>query len=85
MYFAKLLRTPFLQNTSRRLLLSLETSQNMLEKNGRRNNIEISGNPDSVEQTSVEEKVASVVSNIGVDVISNDIEACHRIGKSQNN
>ena len=57
----------------------------MLEKNGRRSNIEISGNPDSVEQTSPEEKVASVVSNIGVDVISNDIEACHRIGKSQNN
>ena len=57
----------------------------MFEQYGRRNNTEISNYPDSVEQSSLEEKIASVFSNIGVDVTSNDIEICHRIGKSQNN
>ena len=57
----------------------------MLEHYGRRNNIKISGIPDSVEQNSLEKKIVSIFSKIGVDVTSNDIEACHRIGKSQNN
>ena len=34
---------------------------------------------------SLEEKVVSVFSNIGVRVTSDDIEACHKIGKSGNN
>ena len=57
----------------------------MLEHYGRRNNIKISGIPDSVEQNSLEKKIVSIFSKIGVDVTSNDIEACHRIRKSQNN
>ena len=57
----------------------------MLEQYGRRNNIYISSIPDSVERKSLEEKVVSLVSNIGVDVTCNYIEACHRLAKSQNN
>ena len=57
----------------------------MLEQYGRSNNIVISGISDSVEQNSLEEKVVFIFFSIGVDVISNDVEACHRIGKSQNN
>ena len=50
-------------------VISLKTSQKMLEQYGRRNNTKISGIPDSVELTSLEEKVLSVFSNISVDVI----------------
>ena len=64
-------------------VISLETSQNMLDQCGRRNNIEISSIPDSAEQSSLEEKVASVFSNVGVDVTSKDTEACHQIGKAE--
>lgn len=53
----------------------------MLEQYGRRNNIEISGIPDSVEQNSLEKKVVSVFSTIGVDVTSNNIEACRKMPK----
>ena len=62
---------------------SLEINQNMLEQYGRRNNIEVSGIPDSVEDNCIEEKAISVFTSIGIDVKSNDIEACHGIGKSQ--
>ena len=65
-------------------VVSLEINQNMLEQYGRRNNIEVSGIPDSVGDNDLEEKVISVSANVGIDVKSNDIEACHRIGKSRN-
>ena len=63
---------------------SLEINQNMLEQYSRRSNIEVSGIPDSVGDNDLEEKVMSVFANVGIDVKSNDIEACHRIGKSRN-
>ena len=62
-------------------MISFETSQNIFEKYVRRNNIEILHIPHSVKQSSLEENFVSVFSNIGVDVTSNAIEACHRIGK----
>ena len=65
-------------------VVSLEINQNMLEQYGRRNNIEVSGIPDSVGDNDLEEKVISVFANVGIDVKSNDIKACHRIGKSRN-
>ena len=65
-------------------VVSLEINQNMLEQYGRRNNIEVSGIPDSVGDNDLEEKVISVFANVGIEVKSNDIEACHRIGKSRN-
>ena len=61
-------------------VISLEASQNMLEHYDRKNNIEISGIPDSVEENSFQKNVVSVLSNIVVAVISNYIEAYHRNG-----
>ena len=55
----------------------------MLEQYGRRNNIEVSGIPDSVEDNCLEEKNISLFTSIGIDVKSSDIEACHKIGKSR--
>ena len=63
---------------------SLEIDQNKLEQYGRRNNIEVSGIPDSVKDNCLEKKIISVFTSVGIEVKSNDIEACHRIGKSQN-
>ena len=63
---------------------SLEINQNKLEQYGRRNNIEVSGIPDSVKDNCLEEKIISVFTSVGIDVKSYDIEACHRIGKSRN-
>ena len=63
-------------------VIPLEINQNKLEQYGRRNNIEVSGIHDSVEDNCLEEKIMSVFT--GIDVKSNDIEACHRFGKSRN-
>ena len=63
---------------------SLEINQNEHEQYGRRNNIEVSGIPDSVKDNCLKQKIISVFTSVGIDVKSYDIEACHRIGKSRN-
>ena len=45
----------------------------------RRNNIEIHGIPDTVEQKDLEKKVIEVCSALNVHVKKQDIEACHRL------
>ena len=47
---------------------SLEINQNELEQYGRRNNIEVSGIPDSVKDSCLEEKIISVFTSFGIDV-----------------
>ena len=54
---------------------------NNLEQYGRRNNIIISDIPDSVVCNQLEESVTKILTDINVNVASNDIEACHRIRK----
>ena len=63
-------------------VVSLETSVNQVEQYGRRNNIVISGIPDDVDDDELEDAVTSIMQDVGVVVQSGDIEACHRIGKS---
>ena len=63
---------------------SLKLNQNKPGQYGRRNSIDVSGIPDSVEDNGLEEKIISVFASIGIDVKSNDIEAYHRIGKIRN-
>ena len=65
-------------------LIEFETSTNKLEKYGRRNNIIIGGIPDSVKTEDLEESVTEILSDIDVKVTTNDIEARHRVGKSDN-
>ena len=48
---------------------------------GRRNNVILSGIPESVSEDVLEESVISVLSDIDVLVESQNIEACHRFGK----
>ena len=66
-------------------IIALESRHNMLEQYGRRNNLEITGIPDSVSQKDLENKVVNILSAIGVNVSKDDFEDCHRLGKSRNN
>ena len=62
-------------------IISLESSYNMLEQYARRNNLEITGIPDSMPQKDLENKVVDILNTIGVNVSNDDFEDCHRIGK----
>ena len=57
----------------------------MLEQSRRRNNIEITGIPDTVQDNELENKVIGIFDAIGVEANSADFEDCDRVGKSKNN
>ena len=65
-------------------ILTLESEHNSLEQYECRNNIEITGIPDSVPNQNLEEKVVDILNEITVNVSPKDIEACHRVGVSKN-
>ena len=65
--------------------VSLECNHNMLKQYGRRNNIEITGIPDTVQDNELENEVIEIFDAIGVEVNSADFEDCHRVGKSKDN
>ena len=52
-----------------------------MAKYGRRNNVILSGIPESVSEDVLEESVISVLADIDVLVESQDVEACHRFDK----
>ena len=62
-------------------ILTLESEHNSLEQYGRRNDIEITGIPDSVPDQNLEEKVVDILNEITVNVSAKDIEACRCIEK----
>ena len=64
-------------------VISNESSVNALEQYGRRNNIVVSGIPVHVSERDLEETVTSVLPDIELNVSLNDIEGCHRIGKTR--
>ena len=55
-------------------IYSAEENINSLEQYGRRNNIEITGTPESIENEKLEETVLEVLNKIDVNVSNNDIE-----------
>ena len=62
----------------------IESSHDALEQYGRRNNLVISGIPESVQDSDLESTVTSILSDIDVNVESRKVVDCHRIGKSNN-
>ena len=62
-------------------LVEFECSTDNLEQYGRRNNIIITGIPDSIDNNQLEESATEILTDININVASNDTEACHRIGK----
>ena len=63
-------------------IVSLESSINHVEQYGRRNNIVISGIPDDITDDDLEDTVTNILKDVDVHINDNDLEACHRIGKS---
>ncbi len=57
----------------------MEVESYARQQYGRRNNIEINGIPNDVKDSSLEGKVVDILTKVGVDVSSDDIEACHRL------
>ena len=53
-------------------------------KYSRRNNLVISGIPDSIQDSDLESTVTSTLSDIDINIESREVEECHRIGKSNN-
>ena len=66
-------------------VVSLETKLNHLDQYGRRNNLVLSGIPDTVEDKDLESTVSSILSDIDVPIGPHNVEACHRIGLSAKN
>ena len=60
----------------------LGSSINQVEQYGRRNNIVISGIPDDISDNDLESTVIDIMKDVDVHINSSDLEACHRIGKS---
>ena len=64
---------------------SLEAKLNHYNQYGKRNNLVLSGIPDTVENKDLERIVTSILSDIDVTVGPHDVKACHRIGLSGKN
>ena len=62
-------------------VIILETATNSVEQYDRRNNIEITGIPDNIEDKNLEHSVIEVFKAGDIQISHNDIEDCHRIGK----
>ena len=58
-------------------VISLEENSNSLEQYGQRNNLEITGIPDDVDDQKLEGEVIAILGKIDVNVSSKDVEACH--------
>ena len=62
-------------------LIEAEISQNNFEQYTR-NNIEIQGISSQIPDEKLEEKVIEVFSAMNIAITKNDVEDCHRLGKS---
>ena len=66
-------------------LTEVEISLNKLEQYTRRNNIEIQGIPLWIPDEKLVEKVIDVFGAINIAITKNNVEDCHRLGKSLKN
>lgn len=77
-----------LQKKVENLQNELKKKESAIEANnqyGRRNNIEISGISEEINDGKLEETVVDLLRKIDIDVTTNDIEACHRLPLPQRN
>ena len=68
-----------------KIVSKLETEQNSLAHYERRKNIDISGIPYSFDDNNLENIVISMMPDINANIEENDIEACNRFGKPDQN
>jgi len=65
-------------------LVNVEQNVESNNQYNRRNNLEISGIPNHVNDDELETKVIEIFDSINIDVCPNDIEACHRLPPTKN-
>ena len=63
-------------------LLEVEISHNNFEQYARTNNIEIQGIPSKISDDKLEDKVIEIFGALNIAITKNDVEDCHRFGKS---
>ena len=63
-------------------LTEVEISRNNLEQYTRRNNTDIQDIPSQIPDEKLEEKVIEVFGAMNILITKNDVEDCHRLGKS---
>ena len=63
-------------------LLEVEISHDNLKQYTRRNNIEIKNIPSKVPDENLEDKVIEIFGAMYIAITKNDVEDCHRLGKS---
>ena len=64
-------------------IIDLERAQSKAEQYGRRNNVEISGIPNSIPDEDLETILLKVCNESGIGVTKMDIEGCHRLPLSK--
>ena len=75
------------KNVNRKLedkIVYLEKNQAKAEQHSRRNNVEISGIPNTIPDNDLETTMISICRDFGVEIDSKDIESCHRLPLSRN-
>ena len=65
-------------------IINLEKNQAKGEQYSRRNNVELSGIPNSICDEDLENTVINICKESGIDVDARDIEGCHRLPLSRN-
>ena len=66
-------------------IIDLEIQNNNVDQYSRRNNVEISGIPQSVSDNQLEKNVVDTLKAINVNITTNEMEACRRLGKKKKN
>ena len=56
-----------------------------MEQYDRRNNFEIAGTPDDIEDKNLEHSVIKIFKSANIQISHNGVEDCYRIGKSKGN
>ena len=64
-------------------IINLEKNQAKGEQYSRRNNVELSGIPNSICDEDLENTIINICKESGIDVDARDIEGCHRLPLSQ--
>ena len=60
-------------------LVKVERTMNLNQQNSRKNNLEIHGLPDNIQQTNLKSQIVKIVNALDIRCGEDDIEACHRL------
>jgi len=70
-----------LEKNGKKITINIESTNQY----GRRNNVEIAGIPNEINDDDLEKKVCEIFESVDAEIESRDIEACHRLPPKKNN